>query len=70
MAIMSGFKHLSIIRLEEIFQKIPPKYMKILNELNELMSVEGGHTNYRQELEKAPKPCLPYLYPFLVVKII
>jgi len=62
MAVLSGLNDGPIFRLKSTKEQIPPKWLKVWEELQSLMSHEGSYANYRHALSAAQPPCIPYMY--------
>lgn len=64
-AIVSGLGHTSISRLRSTWEKLPNKYQKLFNDLQELMDPSRNMSKYRQmvALEMAQKRSLIPFYP-------
>lgn len=64
-AIISGLGHASVSRLRLTWEKLPSKYQKIFNDLQELMDPSRNMSKYRQlvAMEMAQKRSLIPFYP-------
>jgi son of sevenless-like protein len=65
MAVLSGLNDGPIFRLKTTKDQIPPKWLKVWEELQSLMSHEGSYVNYRHALSAAQPPCIPYIGIYL-----
>lgn len=59
--IVSALQNVSISRLKQIWSLIPPRSMKIFEELCPYANPEGNYAFYRKMLSSANNPFLPYL---------
>lgn len=64
-AVLSGINNSAISRLKWTLAKIPKRSKQMLEDLEAVMSMEGSFKNYRNSLENATPPCVPYLGVYL-----
>jgi hypothetical protein len=60
-AIVSGLNHFAVSRLKWTMARVPKQLIQVLQDLEQLMDMQGSFKNYRAELEKIEGPCIPYL---------
>jgi len=41
--------------------RVPKQLIQVLQELEQLMDMQGSFKNYRTEIDKIEGPCIPYL---------
>ncbi|EAT42851.1 AAEL005643-PB [Aedes aegypti] len=64
-AIISGLGHAAVSRLRQTWEKLPSKYQKLFNDLQELMDPSRNMSKYRQLIQtelNAQHPVIPF-YP-------
>ncbi|XP_065078870.1 rap guanine nucleotide exchange factor 2 isoform X1 [Ochlerotatus camptorhynchus] len=64
-AIVSGLGHAAVSRLRQTWEKLPSKYQKLFNDLQELMDPSRNMSKYRQLIQtelNAQHPVIPF-YP-------
>ncbi|XP_055593445.1 rap guanine nucleotide exchange factor 2 isoform X2 [Uranotaenia lowii] len=64
-AIISGLGHAAVSRLRQTWEKLPSKYQKLFNDLQELMDPSRNMSKYRQLIQaelNAQHPLIPF-YP-------
>ena len=62
MAIIAIFNNSAIHRLRFTREELSPKVQETLNELTHLVDSEGNYARYKEALDSATPPCIPYLY--------
>ena len=60
-AFISGLNNSAVSRLKWTLKKVPTRYINTLNELENLMSMDGAFKNYRNILQTTKPPLVPYL---------
>lgn len=60
-AIVCGLQNSSISRLKQTWEKVTKKDMKIYSKLLDLFSLNKNYKNYREALNAAQVPLIPYL---------
>lgn len=64
-AVLSGINSSSISRLKWTLAKVPKRSKQVLQDLEAVMSMEGSFKCYRNSLENATPPCVPYMGVYL-----
>jgi len=64
-AVLSGINSSSISRLKWTLAKVPKRSKQVLQDLEAVMSMEGSFKCYRNALENATPPCVPYMGVYL-----
>lgn len=66
MAFVAAFNKAAINRLKFTKKELASKYMKKLEDLEQLMAAEGAYKVYRACLHSVNPPCIPYLGVYLL----
>ena len=61
MAVIAGLNKAAITRLKISFKDVPSKQMQKKEELEAVMAPMGSYKRYRQEIQTAQPPCVPYI---------
>jgi len=64
-AVLSGLSNSAVLRMKWTFSKVQKRYKQMLEDLEDVMAMEGSFKNYRNTLNIATPPCVPYIGVYL-----
>lgn len=65
MSLIAALESSPVTRMKKTWESVDSNYLKVFQELKNLMSAEGSYRNYRTVLKSESTPAIPYMGVYL-----